>query len=232
MVRVVSVVNWAARSPMVAVPLVGQYVRLDPWNLETDPPLLWEALGGNDGSINERLQWWGLPELDTCDDLARLVQGIQDQEGGRSCVNVVRLLPSLQVAGMASFIGTNAEHGTTEVGYVAHGSLLARTRAATETHYLLARHALETNGYRRLEWKCDSNNSPSGRAAIRYGYTYEGCFRKHRVTAKGTNRDTNWYSMLDEEWPSRKDAFEAWLNPSNFDQDGVQKTKLEDFRQD
>lgn len=227
---VVPVPNWVPRVPIQTTSLVGRFVRVDPINMATDVPLLWEALGGIDGTINERLQWWGLPALTTPSDLGTMLEeSIERHEGWG--VNVFRLLDDDdKVAGMASYIATDANHGTTEVGYVAHGAAMARTAAATEAHYLLAQHALEGCGYRRLEWKCDSNNEPSGKAALRYGYSYEGCFRQHRVTARGTNRDTNWYSMLDTEWPDRKRTFEAWLDPSNFDEKGIQKRKLEDFR--
>jgi RimJ/RimL family protein N-acetyltransferase len=64
--------------------------------------------------------------------------------------------------------------------------------------------AFETTGCRRYEWKYNSQNLPSGAAALRYGFTFEGCFRQHVVTAQGHNRDTNWYSMIDSEWPQRK----------------------------
>ena len=43
---------------------------------------------------------------------------------------------------------------------------------------------------------------------------------------KGQNRDTAWFSILDSEWPTRKAAFERWLEPENFDSDGRQKTRL------
>ena len=80
----------------------------------------------------------------------------------------------------------------------------------------MARHVFEDLGYRRYEWKCNANNAPSRRAALRYGFTFEGIFRQHMVV-KGQNRDTAWFSMLDSEWPARKAAFEAWLDPANFD---------------
>ena len=131
---------------------------------------------------------------------------------------------------MSSYIATRPDHGTTEVGYVAHGPAMARSPASTEAQFLLAQHAFETMGYRRYEWKCDSNNIPSGKAAMRYGFTFEGCFRQHVVTARGTNRDTNWYSLLDNEWPGRKRAMQAWLHPSNFDSKGKQKRRLEEFQ--
>ena len=46
------------------------------------------------------------------------------------------------------------------------------------------------------------------------------------MVVKGQNRDTAWFSMLDSEWPARKRAFEAWLDPANFDADGFQMRNL------
>jgi hypothetical protein len=90
---------------------------------------------------------------------------------------------------------------------------------------LLARYAFETLGYRRYEWKCNALNAASRRAALRYGFTYEGTFRQHLI-AKGRNRDNAWFSMLDGEWPARKATFERWLAPENFTADGRQKASL------
>jgi hypothetical protein len=89
----------------------------------------------------------------------------------------------------------------------------------------LARYVFETLGYRRYEWKCDSHNAKSRRAALRYGFVYEGTFRQH-IIAKGRNRDDAWFSMLDSEWPLRKRNFERWLSPDNFDAQGAQKISL------
>ena len=112
-----------------------------------------------------------------------------------------------------------------EVGHIVYSPALQRTPLGTEAQYLLARYAFETLGYRRYEWKCDALQRAVGRAALRYGFTYEGIFRQHMIV-KGRNRDTAWFSMLDSEWPARKAAFERWLAPENFDSDGRQKTKL------
>jgi RimJ/RimL family protein N-acetyltransferase len=112
-----------------------------------------------------------------------------------------------------------------EVGSIVYGPALQRTPLATETQYLLARYAFETLGYRRYEWKCDSLNAPSRRAALRYGFSFEGIFRQHMI-AKGRNRDTAYFSMLDSEWPARKLNFERWLAPENFDSEGRQKLSL------
>ena len=112
-----------------------------------------------------------------------------------------------------------------EVGHVLYSPALQRTPLGTETQYLLARYVFETLGYRRYEWKCNALNAPSWRAALRYGFSYEGTFRQH-IIAKGRNRDNAWFSMLDSEWPARKRNFERWLAPENFDSEGRQKLSL------
>ena len=112
-----------------------------------------------------------------------------------------------------------------EVGHVLYSPLLQRTPLGTETQYLLARYVFETLGYRRYEWKCNSLNDASRRAALRYGFVYEGTFRQHLIS-KGRNRDNAWFSMLDSEWPARKRNFERWLAPENFDAEGRQRVSL------
>lgn len=112
-----------------------------------------------------------------------------------------------------------------EVGHVLYSPALQRTLLGTEAQYLLARYAFEALGYRRYEWKCNALNAASRRAALRYGFTYEGTFRQHLI-AKGRNRDNAWFSMLDSEWPQRKANFERWLAPENFTADGKQIVSL------
>jgi RimJ/RimL family protein N-acetyltransferase len=112
-----------------------------------------------------------------------------------------------------------------EVGNIVYSPALRRTALATEAQYLVARYAFETLRYRRYEWKCNALNAASRRAALRFGFTFEGVFRQHMIV-KGRSRDTAWYAMLDSEWPARKRAFEHWLDPGNFGHDGVQKTSL------
>jgi RimJ/RimL family protein N-acetyltransferase len=112
-----------------------------------------------------------------------------------------------------------------EVGHVVYSPALQRTPLGTEAQYLLARYAFETLGYRRYEWKCNSHNAASRRAALRYGFVFEGVLRQHKI-AKGRNRDTAYYSMLDSEWPQRRLNFERWLAPDNFTADRRQKVSL------
>ena len=91
--------------------------------------------------------------------------------------------------------------------------------------YLMMWRVFEELGYRRYEWKCDALNTDSRRAAERLGFVYEGTFRQATIY-KGRNRDSAWYSIIDSDWPKVRAALEAWLEPSNFDADGVQRSRL------
>jgi RimJ/RimL family protein N-acetyltransferase len=127
--------------------------------------------------------------------------------------------------GYASYMRIEPVHRVIEVGSILFTPLLQQTTLATEAMYLMARHVFEDLGYRRYEWKCNALNAPSRRAALRFGFRFEGIFRQHLIV-KGRNRDTAWFSMLDSEWPVRKANFERWLDPSNFDEHGRQKVAL------
>jgi RimJ/RimL family protein N-acetyltransferase len=133
--------------------------------------------------------------------------------------------PSNEPAGYCSLMRIDPVHHVIEVGNILYLPRLQRTAGATEAMYLMARYVFEELGYRRYEWKCDALNSPSRRAALRYGFSFEGIFRQHMIV-KGKNRDTAWYSMLDAEWPEKRRAFERWLAPANFDAQGGQLTAL------
>lgn len=116
-------------------------------------------------------------------------------------------------------------HGVIEIGSILWGPAIARGRVATEALFLFAEHVFDRLGYRRFEWKCHNANEASKRAALRFGFTFEGVFRQHMV-AKGANRDTAWFSIVDGEWPRLKAGYLAWLDPANFDAHGRQRTKL------
>jgi len=139
---------------------------------------------------------------------------IRDASSGRAC-------------GVASYLNIVPSMGSVEVGHIHFSPLIQRAPIATEAMYLMMRRAFES-GYRRYEWKCNALNQRSRRAAMRFGFSYEGLFRQHLVT-KGHNRDTAWYACIDAEWPELKSAFETWLDPSNFDGEGRQRHKLADL---
>ena len=103
--------------------------------------------------------------------------------------------------GLTSLYRIDPPNGSIEVGGIVYARSLQRTPASTEATYLLARHLFDELGYRRLEWKLDSCNEPSAAAARRLGFTYEGRHR-HAIVYKGRNRDTDWFSIIDAEWPA------------------------------
>jgi RimJ/RimL family protein N-acetyltransferase len=130
-----------------------------------------------------------------------------------------------EAVGIATLMEIRPAMRVIEVGHIVYSPALQRTPLGTEAQYLLAHYVFETLGYRRYEWKCNALNAPSRRAALRYGFVFEGILRQQMI-AKGRNRDTAYFSMLDSEWPARKAAFERWLAPENFDAAGKQKVSL------
>lgn len=130
-----------------------------------------------------------------------------------------------RVLGRASYMRITPAFGVIEIGNIVFAPALQRTTAATEAIYLLARHAFDDLGYRRLEWKCNALNAASRRAADRFGFAFEGVFRNHQIV-KGRNRDTAWYAIIDANWPAIRSGFEAWLSPVNFDGEGRQRVGL------
>ena len=178
-----------------------------------DAPELWKHLAYGPFAHQEEFTGW-LQDRAASDD--PLFYALVDRAAGAA-------------RGMASYLRIEAEHGVIEIGHIWFAPALQRTRQATEAIFMLARHAFDDLGYRRLEWKCSSLNVPSRRAAERFGFVFEGVFRQHMVV-KGRNRDTAWYSMTDGEWPDQRSAFEEWLAPGNFDQEGRQLRSLAEYR--
>ena len=139
--------------------------------------------------------------------------------------------PQGRALGISALMEIRPAMRVIEVGLIVLAPALQRTPLATEAQYLLARYAFEELGNRRYEWKCYSLNAPSRRAALRFGFTFEGILRQHMIV-KGRSRDTAYFSMLEAEWPSRKRAFERWLVEENFDAQGKQKASLTSLRED
>jgi len=194
----------------------GSVARLDALR---DAGPLWQALRGHD-EVWTYMSTYG-PFADAAAFSAWLVEreklkdpcyySVRDTDGrALGVVTLMEIRPAMRVI---------------EVGHIVYNPALQRTPLATETQYLLARYVFETLGYRRYEWKCDSLNAPSRRAAARFGFIFEGILRQHMI-AKGRNRDTAYFSMLDSEWPARKRNFELWLAPENLDNNGRQKLSL------
>lgn len=136
---------------------------------------------------------------------------------------------SQQPIGTIALMRIDAANGVAEIGYVTFSPTLQRTTMATEAIFLLLEYLFSALNYRRREWKCDHLNAPSRRAAARLGFQFEGLFRQAAVY-KQRNRDTAWYAIIDQDWPSIRTAIARWLSPDNFTNDGQQKQALSAFK--
>lgn len=213
--------DWSARPRPPRTPVSGAYCRVELLDVEAHAGDLYHACAED----SEDRIWTYLPygpfENEAayrdwmsayCQNDDPLFHAIVDLQTGRA-------------VGVASLMRIEPGAGVIEVGHINLSPKLQRTPASTEAMYLLMRRVFDELGYRRYEWKCDSLNMPSRRAALRLGFKFEGIFRQATLY-KGRNRDTAWFSILDSEWPALKAGFERWLDAGNFDEQGKQNHSL------
>lgn len=220
-----SLQDWTARERPGQWPLAGNRVVLEPLDWDVHADGLYKAVAAPD--IADLWDYMPIGPFKDQSQFEKTLNYIRSELSWQ--VLVIRKVNGGRILGMASYMRIREAHGSAEVGCVSFGRALRRTPEATEAMYLMAHHVFEELGYRRYEWKCNNDNAASRRAATRFGFQYEGVFRNDMVS-KGKNRDTAWFAMTDEDWPVLKSAFEAWLDPKNFDASGAQKQKLEAFR--
>lgn len=217
--------DWQGCPTPAPVPLAGRYCRLEPLSAVEHAEALFTAHAEDvDGG-----GWTYLPVGPFASLGAYRTYLLAATAGPDPLHFLVRDQISGRALGTFALMRQQPAHGVLEVGYVAFAPALQRSRLGTEAHFLLMAHVFETLGYRRYEWKCDSLNARSRQAALRLGFTYEGCFRQAMVY-KGRNRDTTWFSIIDREWPALRAAFLAWLDDGNFDARGQQQQRLETLR--
>jgi RimJ/RimL family protein N-acetyltransferase len=198
--------------------ITGRYVTLEALNPAKHGPELWNAVKGHD-EVWDYLFSGPYANEDSFTDWLESSAAKRDPW-------FYAYLVGGKALGMGSFMRADPAHGVIEIGNILISPVLQQTRSSTEATYLFMRHAFESLGCRRFEWKCNALNAPSIVAAKRFGFTFESIFRQHMIV-KGRNRDTAWFSIIDGEWPRIKAGFEKWLNPANFDADGKQKAKLQ-----
>ncbi|KAG5355117.1 hypothetical protein CJU89_6943 [Yarrowia sp. B02] len=210
--------NWTPRSAFALdQTLQGTHCKLVPLTQEYTEDLF-EAY-----KTAPAQDWFYLPidKPETVDDLRAYLQ--QHLDTDRTPYAVIDPKTNKPVGSCCTFRVDQA-NGVMEIGFIAWSPLMQRTPMSTEAVFLQAQNAFN-KGYRRVEWKCDSCNQPSKKAARRLGFQYEGTFRQAQVY-KGRNRDTTWFSIIDSEWPELEKGFQKWLSADNFDGEGKQKTAL------
>ncbi|MFC7398658.1 GNAT family N-acetyltransferase [Chelatococcus sp. GCM10030263] len=214
-----------ARGAPARAPLDGRSCRLEPLDAARHGDSLWAAVAGHD-HLWDYMPYGPFPN--PADFRTFLTQRASLDD---PLTYAVVDRTSERALGWLALMEIRPQHGVIEVGHVLFSPGLQRTPIATEAVALLAAYAFDDLGYRRFEWKCNTLNAPSQRAALRFGFVFEGVFHQHMIV-KGRNRDTAWFSMLDGEWPARRAAFAQWLDPDNFDAEGRQKTSLASLNRD
>jgi RimJ/RimL family protein N-acetyltransferase len=218
--------GWTPRPRPPRRPLQGEHVLLRPPHAAADAQALWEA---THRPLARQDLWTYLFDGPYADAGALQLFLREAERSQDPLFSVIVTRADGRPRGYASYLRIAPEHGTIEIGNILLGAGLARTTAATEAIYLLARRAFDELGYRRLEWKCNALNARSRRAAERLGFRFEGIFERHMVV-KGHSRDTAWYAITDERWPAVRAALQAWLAPENFDAGGRQRRSLAALR--
>lgn len=213
--------NWTPPPRPDGRRLEGNYARLERLNAAAHAQDLFAANSASD-RIWDYLPYGPFADFKGYSDWVRSFEQSADP-----FFYAIRNLETGRWEGVASYLRITPEAGSIEVGHINFSPALQRTRAATETMYLMMRWAFEA-GYRRYEWKCNALNLGSRRAAERLGLSYEGIFRQAAVV-KGRNRDTAWFAAIDSEWPALRQAFEKWLSADNFSPVGEQKQSLSGF---
>ena len=214
------------RLPPALIPprslLPGKWITLEPQDAARHAEDLYEA--GHQGE--EALRIWDYLPYGPWDDVAAYRAALRQQSANFETIFfAIRDNASGKACGQASFLEIHPTNGVIEIGHIWFSPALQRTRAATEALFLMLCHAMDDLGYRRMQWKCNALNARSRSAAHRLGFRFEGVFYNH-VVVKGVNRDTAWYSILDDEWPQVHSRIAAWLADDNFDADGKPRSSL------
>jgi len=202
--------------------IVGEEVTLEPLDPQVHTAELYEA--GH--STPQGLAIWDYLAYGPWPDVASYQSTLAAQANSHDPIFfAIRCHASGKVCGQISIMDLHGPNGVAEIGHIWFGPELQRTRAATEALFLAMDYPMSELGYRRMQWRCNALNKRSRTAAKRLGFRFEGIFYNHMIF-KGMNRDTAWYSILDDEWPDVCSKLKTWLDADNFDAQGQAKQSL------
>lgn len=212
--------DWNGAAVLPRETLIGQYCRLVPLDADSHAADLFDAYAQ---APDDRDWTWLASSRPTSVEAA--VCWVQGKSSDASLVPYAVIEQrSGRAVGLVCFMAIEREHGSVEIGHVTWSPRMKNTVLGTESIWLLLRQAFAL-GYRRVEWKCDSLNTASRRAAERLGFIFEGRFRQ-KIVRKGRNRDSDWLSMIDSEWPQCDAVLQRWLAAENFDENGRQRQSM------
>lgn len=119
------------------------------------------------------------------------------------------------VVGSTSYMSIAPEHLRLEIGNTWLHPSAWGTGANVEAKYLLLRHAFETLGCRRVEFKTEARNERARAALAALPAAFEGIHRSHMVVRGGERRDSAWYAVIDDDWPAVRAALERRLGQTS-----------------
>ena len=187
------------------VTLDGQHVRLEPVSL-AHVPALWRA-----GAHEEIWRYLPYTMRSEEDMRAYVASELAKQEAGL-VVRFVTLAKAIaQPVGSTSYLNIDRHHRRVEIGGTWITPAWQRSAVNTEAKYLQLRHAFETLGCIRVEFKTDALNTKSRQALVRIGATEEGTFRNHMIMPEGRIRHSVYFSIIHDEWPRVKAHLEGLL---------------------
>lgn len=219
-----AVSGWAGTSPPPRTAIEGRLCRVEPLDPQAHGDDLFDAFSDDEDGMLWTYMAVG-PFAGKDDFLAWLELAARTSD---PLFHAIVELSTGRAAGLAAYMRIKPDIGVIEVGSITYAPRIQRTPLATEAMFLMMSRVFDELGYRRYEWKCDALNAGSRKAAERLGFSFDGIFEQALVY-KGRNRDTAWYSVLDRDWPALKKAYTGWLDPENFDEQGVQKKALAQF---
>jgi RimJ/RimL family protein N-acetyltransferase len=192
-----------------AVPaLEGRIVRLEPL-ARTHEQRLWEA------SRDPRTwRWLSVVQPRSRDEWHAFVEQALAAAAAGTELPLVTISHRDGVLGSTRFLALRPEHRSVEIGWTWLHPSAWGTGANVEAKLLQLRHAFEAWGCRRVELKTDALNERSRGALEALGATFEGVHRKHMLVRGGANRDSAWYSIVDDDWPAVREGLERRLAES------------------
>jgi N-acetyltransferase len=185
--------------------LEGRIVRLEPL-APAHEDALWEA------SRDERTwRWLSVVQPQTRDEWSSWMrQVLAAAERGDELPFATKSRG--RVVGSTRFLALRPEHRSLEIGWTWLHPRAWGTGVNVEAKLLQLEYAFESLDCRRVEFKTDAANDRARAALAALGATFEGVHRKHMLVREGENRDSAWYSVVDDDWPAVRARLEKRLH--------------------
>ena len=140
-----------------------------------------------------------------------IVAALDEHNTGSQCSFIIRRTEDGAVIGMTRFYKIEPAHKRLSIGYTWYVPAVWGKVHNKECKLLLLQYAFEKLNYQRIEFEVAHLNVRSQKAVEKIGGVKEGVLRKHGLQADGSVRDTVVFSIVDDEWPQKKEALLRWV---------------------